>query len=41
LPEGIRTEVVTASILLGDNIAGYDPAQDTDLYEYFLAEEQE
>ena len=39
LPEGIRTEVVSASILPGDDIAGYDPAQDADLYEYFLAEE--
>ena len=41
LPEGIRTEVVSASILPGGDIAGYDPAQDVDLYEYFLAEEQE
>jgi hypothetical protein len=41
LPEGIRTEVVSASILPGDDIAGYDPAQDADLYEYFLAEEHE
>ena len=41
LPEGIRTEVVSASILPGDYIAGYDPAQDADLYEYFLAEEKD
>ena len=41
LPEGIRTEVISASILPGDDIAGYDPAQDADLYEYFLADEQE
>jgi hypothetical protein len=41
LPEGIRTEVVTASIQLGDDIAGYDPAQDADLYKYFLAQERE
>ena len=41
LPEGIRTEVISASILPGDDIAGYDPAQDADLYEYFLAEERE
>ncbi len=39
LPEGIRTEVISASILPGDDIAGYDPAQDVDLYEYYLAEE--
>jgi hypothetical protein len=41
LPEGIRTEVISASILPGDDIEGYDPAQDADLYEYFLAEEHE
>lgn len=41
LPEGIRTEVVSASILPGNDIAGYDPAQDVDLYEYFLAENRD
>ncbi len=41
LPEGICTEVISVSILPGDDIAGYDPAQDADLYEYFLADEQE
>jgi hypothetical protein len=41
LPEGIRTEVISASILPGKDIAGYDPAQDVDLYEYYLADEQE
>jgi hypothetical protein len=41
LPEGVRTEVISVSILSGDDIAGFDPAQDTDLYEYFLADEQE
>jgi hypothetical protein len=40
LPEGVRTEVISVSILPGDDIAGYDPAQDADLYEYFLADEQ-
>ena len=40
LAEGIRTEVITVSILAGNDIAGYDPAQDADLYEYFLAEER-
>ena len=34
-------QVVSASILPGDDIAGYDPAQDADLYEYFLAEEKD
>jgi hypothetical protein len=41
LPEGIRTEVISVSILLGEDIAGYDPAQDVDLYEYYLAEDRE
>jgi hypothetical protein len=39
LPEGIRTELVSASIRFGEDIAGYDPAQDADLYEYYLADE--
>ena len=37
--EGYRTEVVSVSITLGDDIAGYDPAEDVDLYEYYLADE--
>jgi hypothetical protein len=41
LPEGIRTEVISVSILHGDDINGYDPGPDTDLYEFFLAEEHE
>lgn len=41
LPEGIRTEVISASILPGEEIAGYDPAQDADLYQYFLADERD
>ena len=41
LPEGIRTEVVSVSILLRKDIAGYDPAQDADLYQYYLAEEHD
>jgi hypothetical protein len=41
LPGGIRTELVTASIIEGEDVAGYDPAQDRDLCEYYLAEEQE
>jgi len=40
LREGIRTEVVTVSAIENDDIAGYDPAQDRDLYEYYLAEER-
>ena len=41
LPGGVRTEVISASILAGKDIAGYDPAQDVDWYEYFLAEERD
>ena len=37
--EGYRTEVVTVMISPGDDIAGYDPAKDVDLYEYYLADE--
>jgi len=40
LPEGIRTEVISASILSGNDLPYYDPAQDLDLYEYFLADDQ-
>ena len=40
-PEGIRTLVIDASIITGHDIAGYDQAQDVDLYAYFLAEEQD
>jgi hypothetical protein len=41
LPQGVRTEVVSVSILAGNDIAGYDSAEDAELYEYWLAEEQE
>ncbi len=40
LREGIRTEVVSVSAIENEDIAGYDPAQDRDLYEYYLAEER-
>jgi hypothetical protein len=40
LREGFRTEVVSVSAIQNDNIAGYDPAQDRDLYGYYLAEER-
>jgi hypothetical protein len=39
LPEGIRTELVNVLIIEGQDIAGYDPAQDRDLYEYYLMED--
>ena len=41
LPEGIYTEVISATILPGNDLAGYDAAQDAELYEYFLAEERD
>ena len=41
LPQGVRTEVVSVSILAGNDIADYDSAEDAELYEYWLAEEQE
>ena len=41
LPQGIKTELISASIVTGPAIEGYDPAQDTDLYEYYLAEERD
>ena len=40
LSEGIRTEVIMVSAIENEEIAGYDPAQDQDLYEYYLAEER-
>src|SRR3954453_15733742 len=39
LPEGIRTELVNVMITDGEDISGYDPAQDRDLYEYYLMED--
>ena len=38
--DGLPTEVVHGTITNGNDIAEYDPAQDTDLYEYWLAEER-
>jgi hypothetical protein len=38
LPPGLKTDIISVSILAGDDIQGYDPARDADLYEYFLAE---
>ncbi len=37
--EGLKTEVITASIIADKDIAGYDPVEDVDLYEYYLADE--
>ena len=38
--DGLKTEVVTVSIVAGDDITGYDPEQDADLYEYWKAEDR-
>ena len=38
LPQGIKTEIISVSIVAGDDIAAYDPAEDMDLYGYYLAE---
>ncbi len=40
LSEGIRTDVITVSAIESEDIAGYDPAQDRDMYEYYLAEDR-
>src|SRR5947209_2797818 len=40
LPDGVKTEVIHATIIIGDDIEGYDPTQDQDLYAYFLADDQ-
>src|ERR1700730_4401698 len=38
LPEGLLTELVRVTAETCPELAGYDPAQDADLYESFLAE---
>ena len=38
--DGLKTEVITVSIVASDDVANYDPAQDADLYKYFKAEER-
>lgn len=39
LPGGVRTELLRVTAEFSPDLAGYDPSQDTDLYEYFLAED--
>lgn len=34
------TELINVTIVAGDDVAGYDPEQDADLYEYWKAEER-
>jgi len=38
LPQGAKTDLISASIVAGDDIESYDPAQDADLYAYYLWE---
>ena len=38
--DGLRTEVVTVSIIADDDIADYDPGEDADIYEYWKAEDR-
>jgi hypothetical protein len=40
LPRGIKTDLINATIIAGDDIEGYDPTQDQDLYAYYLSEDQ-
>jgi hypothetical protein len=40
LPHGGKTELIRATIIVGEDIEGYDPDQDVDLYEYFLSDDQ-
>lgn len=39
LPQGVKTDLIHASIIAGDDIVGYDPVQDQDLYAYYLADD--
>lgn len=39
LPQGVRTDLIHASIIAAGDIVGYDPAQDQDLYAYYLADD--
>ena len=40
LAHGGKTDLIRATIIVGEDIEGYDPAQDLDLYEYFLSDDQ-
>jgi hypothetical protein len=40
LPQGVKTDLVSATIIDGDDIKGYDPKQDEDLYVYFLNDQR-
>ena len=40
LSHGDQTDLIRATIIVGEDIDGYDPAQDVDLYEYYLSDDQ-
>jgi len=40
LPHGGKTDLIRATIIAGEDIERYDPAEDLDLYEYFLSDDQ-
>jgi len=40
LVPGVKTDLIRVTILAGEDIEGYDPAQDQDLYSYFLSEDR-
>jgi hypothetical protein len=40
LPHGGKTDLIRATIIVGEDIEGYDPTEDLDLYEYFLSDDQ-
>jgi hypothetical protein len=40
LPHGGKTDLIRATIIVGEDIEGYDPAQDLDLYESILSDDQ-
>ena len=40
LPQGVKADLISATIIAADDIEGYDPTQDEDLYVYFLSEQQ-
>jgi hypothetical protein len=40
LVPGVKTDLISVTIIAGDDMEGYDPAQDQDLYLYFLSEDR-
>ena len=40
LPYGVKTDLIRATIIVGEDVEGYDPDEDLDLFEYFLADDQ-